>query len=62
LAKALTALVGALPGALVANSVVKQGYVGGNRYIRVVLTLNSGTSIAAGAVAVLGNPKVAPVA
>lgn len=54
-------LVGALPTALAANSTYKQGYLGGNRYLRAVLTLNSGTSIAAGAVAVLGSPKVAPV-
>lgn len=59
---AASALVGTLPGVLAASSTYKQGYLAGNRYIRVVLTLNSGTSIAAGAVAVLGNPKVAPVA
>ncbi|MET4722033.1 hypothetical protein ABIF63_006139 [Bradyrhizobium japonicum] len=54
-------LVGALPGVLAANSAYKQGYLGGNRYLRAVLTLNSGTSLAAGATVVLGNPKVAPV-
>ena len=55
-------LVGSLPAALAASSTYKQGYLGAARYIRAVLTLNSGTSIVAGAVAVLGNPKVAPVA
>ncbi|MHC1949867.1 hypothetical protein IF803_36715 [Bradyrhizobium sp. UFLA06-06] len=55
-------LVGSLPAALAASSTYKQGYLGAARYIRAVLTLNSGTSIAAGAVAVLGSPKVAPVA
>ena len=54
-------LVGTLPTALAASSTYKQGYIGGSRYLRAVLTLNSGTSIAAGAVAVLGSPKVAPV-
>lgn len=54
-------LVGALPGVLAASSAYKQGYLGGNRYLRAVLTLNSGTSLAAGATVVLGNPKVAPV-
>lgn len=54
-------LVGTLPAALAASSTYKQGYLGGNRYLRPVLTLNSGTSIAAGVVALLGNPKVGPV-
>jgi hypothetical protein len=55
-------LVGDLPASLAASSTYKQGYIGSKRYIRAVLTLNSGTSIAAGAVAVLGNPASAPVA
>ena len=59
---AASLLVGTLPGVLAANSVVKQGYLGGNAYLRAVLTLNSGTSIAAGATIVLGSPKVTPVA
>jgi hypothetical protein len=54
-------LIGDLPTALAASSTVKQGYVGTKRYIRAVLTLNSGTSIAAGAIAVLGEPASAPV-
>lgn len=55
-------LIGDLPAVLTPDSSFKQGYIGTKRYIRVVLTLNSGTSIAAGAVAVLGNPALAPVA
>ncbi|PDT67589.1 hypothetical protein [Bradyrhizobium sp. C9] len=54
-------LVGALPAALAANTVVKQGYLGGNRYLRAVLTLSGGTSLAVAATIVLGSPKVAPV-
>ncbi|WP_438274381.1 hypothetical protein [Nitrobacter sp.] len=55
-------LVGELPAALAASSVYKQSYIGHKQYVRVVLTLNSGTSIAAGAIAVLGNASVRPVA
>jgi len=55
-------LVGTLPAALAASTVYKVGYTGGKRYIRTVLTKNSGTSIAAGAVVVKGNPGSAPVA
>src|SRR5689334_12921126 len=40
-------LVGALPASLTADGSFKQSYVGFKRYIRVVLTKNSGTSIAA---------------
>ena len=55
-------LVGALPIALPANAVVKQSYIGHKRYVRLVATKNSGTSIAAGAIAVLGNARNRPVA
>jgi hypothetical protein len=55
-------LIGALPASLAADSSVRQGYTGGKRYVRVVVTKNSGTSIAAGAVAILGHPASAPVA
>lgn len=55
-------LIGDLPAALEASSVYRQGYVGTKRYIRAVITKQSGTSIAAGAVVVLGNPALAPVA
>lgn len=55
-------LVGSLPASLTADGSFKQGYIGHKRYARVVLTKNGGTSIAAGAVAVLGSPRIAPVA
>lgn len=54
-------LVGTLPASLEAGSVVKQGYIGTKRYVRTVLTSNSGTSIAASVVIVKGHPAVAPV-
>ncbi|MEQ8309029.1 MAG: hypothetical protein RIA09_21070 [Hoeflea sp.] len=54
-------LVGTLPATLEANSVYKQGYIGYRRYIRTVLTKNSGTSIAAGVTIVKGHPADAPV-
>lgn len=54
-------LVGTLPSALAASMVYKQGYIGARRYLRLVTTKNSGTSIAAGAVLVKGHPGVAPV-
>lgn len=52
---------GAYPASLAADSAVKAGYIGNRRYVRVVLTKNSGTSIAAGAVAVLGHAADRPV-
>lgn len=55
-------LIGTLPATLAANAVAKIGYTGSKRYIRVVMTKNSGTSIAAGAVVVRGHPMHAPVA
>lgn len=55
-------LVGTLPATLLADRVVEQGYIGNRRFVRVVLTRNSGTSIAAGAVVVRGHPMHAPVA
>lgn len=51
-----------LANPLAASSAYKVGYIGSKRYCRVVLTKNSGTSIAAGAVAIKGNPRSAPVA
>lgn len=57
-----TDLVGAFPSALAAASVYKVSYIGSKRYIKTVLTLNSGTSIAAGAVVVKGHATQAPVA
>lgn len=55
-------MVGSFPATLEADSVVKVGYIGLRRYVRTVITKNSGTSIAAGAVLVKGHPHVVPVA
>lgn len=55
-------LVGTFPASLEADSVVKVGYIGTKRYLKTVITKNSGTSIAAGAVIVKGHPAEAPVA
>lgn len=54
-------LIGALPASLTADGSFKQSYIGHKRYVRVVLTKNGGTSIAAGAVAVLGHARNRPV-
>jgi len=54
-------LDGAFPAALAADSVVKVGYRGFKRYIRLVVTKNSGTSIAAGAILVKGHAAERPV-
>lgn len=53
---------GSFGASLAADASVKAGYIGNKRYVRVVLTKNSGTSIAAGAVAVLGHASDRPVA
>lgn len=50
------------PATLAANASYKLGYRGNKRFVRLQLTKAGGTSIALGAVAVLGNPHVAPVA
>ncbi len=52
----------ALPASLAENTVYRLGYRGGKRFVRAKITKTSGTSIAAGAVFVLGDPAVAPVA
>ena len=57
-----TALQGEFPASLEADSVVKVGYVGFKRYVRLVVTKNGGTSIAAGAVLVKGHAAQRPVA
>lgn len=54
-------LQGSLPASLSADSVVKVGYRGFKRYLRLVVTKNSGTSIAAGALLVKGNAHQRPV-
>ncbi|MCK9542481.1 MAG: hypothetical protein M0R03_10690 [Novosphingobium sp.] len=55
-------LVGTFPASLEADAVVKVGYIGNKRYLRTVITKNSGTSIAAGAVVIKGNAHSRPVA
>jgi hypothetical protein len=55
-------LTGAFPAALTANSVVKVGYRGSRRYLRVFGTLNSGTSVAYSAAVILGNANQRPAA
>ncbi|ABE63278.1 conserved hypothetical protein [Nitrobacter hamburgensis X14] len=55
-------LSGALPATLTADASFKQGYAGHKRFIRVVVTKNSGTSVAVGAVVVRGNASQRPVA
>lgn len=55
-------LVGTLPATLTADGSFKQSYIGHKRYVRLVATKNGGTSIAAGAVAVLGCAHRRPVA
>ena len=52
-AAASEAVQGTLPASMAADTVYRVGYVGFARYARVVVTKTSGTSIAAGAVAVL---------
>ena len=50
------------PATLAASSAYKLGYHGFKRYVRLALTTAGGTSIAAGAVAVLGQAQSRPVA
>lgn len=50
------------PATLAASSAYKLGYRGFKRYVRLALTMAGGTSIAAGAIAVLGQAQSQPVA
>ncbi|MBX5149567.1 hypothetical protein HJB78_00920 [Rhizobium lentis] len=52
----------ALPAALAASTTYELGYKGFKRYVRPVLSLVSGTSIAASAVVIRGNPAKQPAA
>jgi hypothetical protein len=61
-AVAASKIQGTLPTPLAASTVYKIGYLGAKRYIRPVLTLASGTSIAAGAVVVTSHARSKPVA
>lgn len=54
--------IGTLPATLEASTVYRQAYIGSKRYVRAVITKTGGTSIAAGAVFVLGQPHLAPLA
>jgi hypothetical protein len=56
--------LGAFPATLAASTAYRVGYIGSKRkrFIRIVLTKAGGTSIAAGAVAVLGHPALGPAA
>ena len=55
-------LNGSFIAVLAASTVYKVGYRGNKRFIKTVLTLNSGTSIVAGAVIVKGDAALNPVA
>ncbi|WP_024898803.1 hypothetical protein [Brucella rhizosphaerae] len=54
-------IIGEAPDTLEATSAYKLGYWGHKRYTRLVLTKAGGTSIAAGAVAVLAGAHARPV-
>lgn len=55
---------GSFPASLAASSVYRVGYIGSKRkrYIRIAISKGGGTSIALGAVAVLGHAHIEPVA
>lgn len=55
-------VLGEFPATLEANSAYRVSYIGKRRYVRLALVKVDGTSIAAGAVAVLTLPHLAPVA
>lgn len=59
---AVADLNGAFTDPLAASSVYKIGYRGNKRFIKTVLTLNSGTSIVAGVTVIKGHPANGPVA
>lgn len=57
--------LGTLPATLEANTAYRIGYIRSNwgkRYVRLALSKAGGTSIAVGATAILGHPRLAPVA
>lgn len=59
---AASAVQGTVPATLEASKAYKLGYIGFKRYARLSLTKAGGTSIAAGAVAILGHAAQRPVA
>lgn len=48
-------LLGAFPASLAADTTYAVGYRGNKRYVRIVITKTSGTSVAAGAVLIKGH-------
>lgn len=60
-APAASVIGSTLVNPLTADGSFKVGYAGNKRFARIVATKNSGTSIAAGAVAIKGHPLSAPV-
>ena len=54
-------LLGSFPASLSASTVIKVGYRGNKRHVRPVLTLSSGTSIAAGVTIIKGAATKRPV-
>lgn len=55
-------LVGSFEATAAADASDKVSYIGHKRYVRLVLTKAGGTSIAAGAVAILGHAAERPIA
>lgn len=55
-------LLGSFPAVLAADTAYKVGYKGAKQFVKTVLTLNSGTSIAASAVIVKSHARSKPVA
>lgn len=55
-------LIGSFPSALAASTSYKVGYIGNKMFLKTVLTLNSGTSIAAAVTIVEANAQRQPVA
>jgi hypothetical protein len=55
-------LIGTFPAVLLTNTVVKVGYKGSKQFLKTVLTLNSGTSLAASVEVIKGWPKSSPAA
>ncbi|TNB46437.1 hypothetical protein FF124_18115 [Martelella lutilitoris] len=54
-------LVGAFPDKLAASAIVKVGYRGFRRHVRIAVTKNGGTSIAISAVVIKGSAAQRPV-
>lgn len=59
---AAAGLVGSFPASLAASTAYKVGYIGNKRYVRTVVTKNSGTSIAASIQVIKARASQRPVA